>query len=440
MGRARVKLNSIFKEGQPVIFLGIADFMEFAGAPFPMGSIDLYRLSRHKSHIVYPASVQSNFWILLVSNEFLETAALSEWELRIEDENGCEFGNAKITSNPSDEKRLTQSEIEARGDVVAVVKDSQFTLFPIQIDGVISRPGKYTISLRYKKSVVPIGTVEFHYSKAPSLTPDKIKALESAPDAAKSILMTLGCKSCPAKLKVYTGFGRSTKLEREGCVWHTELKDEFICDCGSTKHPLQYLRESMHGLLLKDFSANLSGLNYVRRYSHSQVEKTVNDFTELLDAERLEAPIQKFIEEHPILLSRFHAKRIFFRKSIVDKFKTDFAIVDTQNRLWLIELEKPSLKLFKKNSHPYQELMHAYEQVNDWFDQYDKYPQAILDTLGLKSADVVSLRGAVIAGRSRDVTHDTLQRHLSNPPYPNIEFMTCDDLATSLLEISKRLA
>jgi hypothetical protein len=84
--------------------------------------------------------------------------------------------------------------------------------------------------------------------------------------------------------------------------------------------------------------------------------------------------------------------------------------------------------------------MHAYGQVTDWLHTYTKYPAAILDVLSLKEGDVVAVRGAVIAGRSTDVGHEVLQRHLSNPPYPNIEFMTCDDLGVSLLNISRKLA
>ncbi len=146
-----------------------------------------------------------------------------------------------------------------------------------------------------------------------------------------------------------------------------------------------------------------------------------------------------FIEQHAILLSRFHAKRLFVKPNIIGRFEADLGIVDSRNQLWLIELEKPSLQLFKRDGHPTQALMHAYGQVTDWLHQYAKYPGAILDALGLKAEDVVSVRGAVIAGRSKNVTHDVLQRQLSNPPYPNIEFMTCDDLGVSLLEISKKI-
>jgi hypothetical protein len=200
------------------------------------------------------------------------------------------------------------------------------------------------------------------------------------------------------------------------------------------------LKESLHGMLLKDFSKGLTGLSYVRQYGHSQVKQIVTDFTQLLDKVRLEQPVQEFIEKHPILLSRFHAKRLFVKPTILGRFTADFALVDSQNQLWLIELEKPSLKLFKRDGHPAQELMHAYGQVTDWLLQYSKYSGAILDALGLKGEEVVTVRGAVIAGRSRNVTHEVLQRHLSSPPYPNIEFITCDDLGVSLLEISKTMA
>ena len=272
------------------------------------------------------------------------------------------------------------------------------------------------------------------------MTPDQIRAIASDPNAVKSIRMDLGCKVCSDKLKAYTGLNRSPQVELEGYIWQTELEDEFTCKCGNTKYSLEYLKESMHALLLKDFSREYTGLSYVRRYGHSQVVKVIQEFTNLLNRERLESPLQEFIERHPILLSRFHAKRLFIKPNIVGRFEADFAVVDFREQLWLIELERPSLQLFKRDGHPTQALMHAYGQVTDWLTQYAKYPGAILDAINLRAEDVVSVRGAVIAGRSADITHEVLQRHLSNPPYPNIEFMTCDDLGVSLLQISKKIA
>lgn len=433
-------MSAIFSKDQPVLLLGIASFFDSPQGPFPVGAVDLYQLSQHKFHIVYPTTIQGAIWVLLVSTEFIEKRDISKWELRILDENDDELAKVNFEMLSQADKDVSQLKLDIQESAIAILKDSDFTLFHFTLDGIMTRPGRYTVYSDYNGKVTPIGAVHYHYRKAPTLTPDQIKAIESDPNHAKLIRMDMGCNSCPTKLKAYTGISRSPKLEIDGYVWQTELESEFACECGKNRYSLEYLKESMHGMLLKDFSRKLTGLSYIRRYGHSQVVKIVEEFTHILDTERLEQPTQVFIEQHPILLSRFHAKRLFVKPNIVGRFEADFAVVDSQDQLWLIELEKPSLKLFKKDGHPTQALMHAYGQVTDWLHQFGKYPGAVLDALGLKAEDVVSVRGAVIAGRNKGVTLEFLQRHLSNPPYPNIEFMTCDDLAVSLFEISKQIA
>lgn len=432
----------MLSKDQPVVFLGVADFIQHSNTPFPVGGIDIFQLSQHKSHIIYPALTQANVWVLLVKTEFLIERDLSKWELIISDEDDVEFGRLNFKSVPQQgrtelQPKATEDQLQ---DAVAILDGSEFAMINFKVDAAINHPGKYGIYSNYEGSRIRIGTMCFHYRRSPSLTPDQIIALKSDPSSIKAIRFELGCKFCATKVKTYTALNRDSKLEREGCVWQTELADEFSCECGKTNYSLQYLKESMHGLLLKDYSRDHTGLGYIRRYAHSQVKETVGNFTKLLDVERLEQPVQEFIEQHPVLLSRFHAKRLFVKPDILGRFQADFAVVDSRGQLWFIELEKPSLQLFKRDGHPTQALMHAYGQVTDWLHQYSKYSGAILDALGLATNDVVTVRGAVIAGRSADVTHEVLQRHLSNPPYPNIEFMTCDDLGVSLLEISKKIA
>lgn len=433
-------MSSILTKDQPALFLGVAEFLNSSGAPFPVGAVDLFQLSQHKLHIFYPGMLQSYVWVVLVSTEFLKVRDLSKWELRIADENDNELGKLRIDSLSHADEGESRPQSNIKQTVVDIVENGQFSMIHFMTGGMVYHPGQYTIFSNYDGTVVPIGMVHFHYRKAPTLTPDQIKAIESDPRSVKGIKMELACNFCSTKLITYTGLIRSPTLEKDGWVWQTDLEDEFVCECGKTRYSLEYLKESMHGILLTDFNREFTGLGYVRRYGHSQVGKIVAEFTRLLDSERLEQPVQEFIEQHSILLSRFHAKRLFVKPNILGRFVADFAVVDSRNQLWLIELEKPSLQLFKQNGHPTQALMHAYGQVADWLHQYVKYPGAILDALGLKADDILSARGAIIAGRSRDVTHEILQRHLSNPPYPNIEFITCDDLGASLLEISKKIA
>ena len=196
----------------------------------------------------------------------------------------------------------------------------------------------------------------------------------------------------------------------------------------------------MQGLLLKDFGLASSGLSYVRQYGHSQIVAIADRFKSLIATETLEPPIQAFLEAQPILLARFHPKRLFVKPNIVGRFQADFAILDSQQELWFIELERPSMPLFKSNGHPTAALMHAYGQVNDWLQQYQKYPGAIQEALKLRPDDILAVRGAVIAGRSSAAILPALQRHHATPPYPSIEFLSFDDLVASLLILSRKLA
>ena len=424
-----------------LVFLGIADYFQETGNPYPIGGVDCFQLSMHKRHIVYPGIINGQEWIILANTQFLKTLDLNKWRIRICDEKDNELCHSSFEIIPSTLPQSSKSDKVQEGKRISIFSQSEYSMIHFSVDAIVPYPGQYIVQSIYDNGKPEvIGSITFHYDKAPIITPDQIKAIEADPNAAKAARMNLGCKFCTKKLLVYTALKRSAKMEQEGCIWYANLDKDFECNCGKTKHVTKYLKESMHGMLLKNFDAEISGLSYIRQYGHTQVTSIVEKFTALLETEKLEQPVQKFIEQYPILLSRFHAKRLFYKPGILGRFEADFALVDSKNQFWLIELERPSIKLFKKNGHPSADLMHAYDQVVDWISKYNKYSTEILDCLGLKEHEIVAVRGAVIAGRNTNLLHQTLQRHLTNPPYPNVEFMTLDDLGASLLQISKKLA
>jgi hypothetical protein len=426
---------------ETLVFLGIADFFQENGAPYPVGGADCIQLSTHKRHIVYPGVINGQEWIILANTQFLKTLDFNKWKIRVADEKDNELCHSTFATIPSAAPKLSKPGQAQEGKFISIFSQSEYSMIHFSVGAVVPCPGRYMVQSIYDNGKPEvIGSITFHYNKAPIITPDQIKAIEADPNAGKAVRMDLGCKFCTKKLRVYTALKRSSKMEQDGCTWYTDLDKDFECKCGKTKHVTKYLKESMHGLLLKNFDVAISGLSYIRQYGHAQVTSVVEKFTTLLEAEKLEQPVQKFIEQHPILLSRFHAKRLFIKPGILGRFEADFALVDSKNQFWLIELERPAIKLFKKNGHPSADLMHAYDQVVDWISKYNKYSAEILDYLGLKEHEIVAVRGAVIAGRNTDLLHQTLQRHLTNPPYPNVEFMTFDDLGASLLQISKKLA
>ncbi|HZQ75503.1 MAG TPA: Shedu anti-phage system protein SduA domain-containing protein [Burkholderiales bacterium] len=431
---------------KPILFLGLADHVQSGPQPFPIGGLDLFQLARHKVHLVYPAMIASASWVFLVDVDFVQSPAAIGMVLRVLDANGtetlnCTFQSLETASAPPTPSAEPSTQATAPGQPIwTVLEGSPFVLFNIIFEGVLPKPGEYTITASYQGKTDEVGRITFHYRPTPSLTPDQVKAVEADVGAAKSIRFELGCKFCAKKLRAYTGLSRHAETEKAGITWYAELEDEFVCQCGKTQLPLQYLRESMHALLLKDFSVATSGLSYVRQYGHTQITAVAERFKQLLRTETLEAPIQTFLEYHPVLLARFHAKRLFVKPNIVGRFQADFAILDSQNELWFIELERPTMPLFKSNGHPTAALMHAYGQVNDWLQQYHKYPGAIQEALKLRPDDIVAVRGAVIAGHSAPRILRALQRHYATPPYPSIEFLTFDDLASSLITLSRKLA
>lgn len=424
----------------PITFIGIADHVNAIGPPFPVGPIDLFQLSQHKTHIIYPAFTTKNEYIFLLQKEVFETEKLRKLRIRIVDEENVELGHINMTSTSEPVKYSDIDKITKDSSHDAILVGAPSFLFHVKIDSIVCHPGKYIVEASFGEEFQEIGEVYFHYRPTPPLTLDQIKAIESDPRSIIAIRIDLGCKHCPTKQRIYTALEKLSSFEKEGCTWHQELKNNFMCNCGKSKYSLKYIKESLHGLLLKNLSSDLTGLSYERCYAHGQIMDVVKNYESKLKAEKDEKPFQEYIEKHPVLLAHFHAKRLWFKASILGKFETDFALLDTRNQLILIELEKPSMKLFKRDGHPTADLMHAYGQVRDWLHEYSKHPSAVIDGLKLGDEKIMAVRGVVIAGRRSKEIIEPLQRHLSSPIYPDIDFLTLDDLSLSLCEISRKLA
>jgi len=420
-----------------LIFLGIADYFEAKGHPFPVGTSDIFVLSQHKPHFIYPAIIKDNSWIFLIKSAFLKSIDLNKLYIRIEDEDNKELGNIHFSGYTISEKEPESP--SGTKTVIFFIDESEYILFPFALDTPVLHPGKYKVNSDYDGTKKEIGSVHFHYSPTPPLTPDQIMAIESDHESARVIIMNWECKYCKDKISIYTALTKIPDIEKEGIVYQYDLPEDYRCKCGKTIMKLCFLRESMHGMLLKDFTSKNQSLNYVRRYGHQQILDIAHEFTKLIDKDYLEQPVQEFIEKHPIMLAKYSATRLFIKPNIIGKFQSDFAILDSRKHLLFIEIEKPNLPIFTKKGYPTSNLQHAINQVNDWLFEYTKYSGAIIESLGIKQADVIAIKGIVIAGRYKKEIKDPLQRFLSNPPYPNIEFITYDELSSSLITLSRAL-
>ena len=120
--------------------------------------------------------------------------------------------------------------------------------------------------------------------------------------------------------------------------------------------------------------------------------------------------LQKFLNNNPILFRQFPAKRIFSKPSILTFFDADFAILTPQMELILIEIEKKTMPLLKRNGDQAAPLIHAIDQVGNWIYTFEEHRLACLVVMKIAREEVATVRGVVIAGRDQGHNPDHLRR------------------------------
>lgn len=151
----------------------------------------------------------------------------------------------------------------------------------------------------------------------------------------------------------------------------------------------------------------------------------------------IEEVLQKFIENHPLLLQQFPAERLFFKPSILGVYKADFGIVTPHKELVLIEIENAKTRLLTRSGDVASDLTHAFGQVERWLDTVNDHKLAVLDALGIPRDEVGVVRGVVIAGVDAGWDVDNLRKLKGRNRTSNIPFYTFDDLASSLEAVAR---
>jgi len=191
------------------------------------------------------------------------------------------------------------------------------------------------------------------------------------------------CNECGSELLFYAGLERLPDLEAEGYRWHNHIPDRFDCSCGKVSLDLSIFKRNFYALLGVDFSSAEAGA-YTPLYDQGALDSIWRKFGALLSTNPREEVLQKYIEEHIVLLHQFPAVEIYFKPPILTAFKADFAVVTPQRELILIEIEKTTTRLLTKDGGVASELQHAFDQVHSWLHVIDEHRVAILDSIGIK--------------------------------------------------------
>lgn len=310
----------------------------------------------------------------------------------------------------------------------------------ISADVIVNEPGNYSVYYSADGDDKYVGAVVLAHASVPPLTKDDIAAIRSDPLGAKHIRLSIACKLCGGSLKAYSGLEKMNSLENEGWLWSQEIRqDNFICKCGKTSFSLIPIRTGLHGLLRRTLSPTADSLiSTVRQYEKSALEESCRRFFDLIKATPDEEKVQKFLEANPIFFHPFLPEKLMFKKPVLTKYFVDFAILNNRQELLLVEIERPGLRLLKKDGGITAGLQHALDQVRNWIRVFNDHRVAALDGFNLNVDEVAKVRGIVIAGRKP--SDEVRARALRSASWGEIEVFTYDDLLRGTTEIIKRVA
>lgn len=373
-------------------------------------------------HIVniLPFSGDTLYFVLIFSKEIKESDTGNKRKILLQDLHGKVLGTIEF-------------EITVYGDK-NTESNNKFHLQAVQIPYLFSEPGEYQLFIDNGKDKNLVGKFFVVYQPAIPLTQERIQAIKSDPLSMKYLRYAIGCNSCREELNVLCGIEKDKNKKKSNSVWYQDLPESFKCKCGKVDINLKYLKESAHALLgyrARNFSSNTEMIE--GEYSKGVLESIARKFSVLIDnLESGEEEIQKFIEKNPIILSCLTPDLLKYKSPIGSKFKTDFTVFTPKKELLLVEIEKPSTKLFKKNGDQHAELTHAFDQVKNWLMAATRNRLALIDDVkmeGLTVDTVTNIKGVVIAGKNNKEYDPYLEKLRTS----DIDFYTYDDLLNNLL-------
>lgn len=415
----------------PVVFLGFADKI-ISERSYPYSTTDFMNLSMNKAFSIFPQSLSGSECVFLLHRSFIKEFFSGCIDIIFKNKK-TEDVLYRLSATALPPKSKSQ-----RVKGLGMLEYVDWVPFIFRAEFTLAEPCILSISIKKKSSNREswISDVLFTYSPARQLTAEDLYGLRSRLISFKKVSIKVACSSCQDSLKAYTGVAKDVELEKEGHVWQSDLKEMFICGCKKTKVPLKYLRESMHAFLFKEHSS-AQNMKRTSIYSNEVVRDVVSRFLDLIVSGENENSVQRYIEENPIMLCNFNAKKLFKKPEILGKFQADFAVLDANDNLIFIEIERPNIKLFKKNGHPTADLTHAYEQVLDWLLEIRASKRQILERMDLEENEIKKISGFVIAGICDKEEKAFYIKHQQKNENNSIGFMSFDELATAVLNLSK---
>jgi hypothetical protein len=153
----------------------------------------------------------------------------------------------------------------------------------------------------------------------------------------------------------------------------------------------------------------------------------LGQFKTLLDSEpEREETLQVFLKKNPFLLCPTHTK--MWAKLRLGAKETDFVFRDATSDYLLVELERSTHSLFRKDGHPKKDLTTAIGQITDWKRYLEYNLRTVQDELGLTGIST-NPQSLVVIGRSRTLSAENRKKlSTMNNLQPKLKVVTYDDV------------
>ncbi len=300
-------------------------------------------------------------------------------------------------------------------------------------------PGSYPLVLRDGEVEMVIGTILFEQLVAPPLTQDEIDTIRRNPRSMTGVQLQIGCKQCKDSFKVYAALERDPQLEAEGALWNKALPASRTCKCGKSVFDLASIRDNLHGFLRHPPAALPAGMfDTTSLHRLAALKRTCTDFWDLLDRDPPEEEVHAFLRANEVLLQPFSPRRVLSKAPILTRFHCDFALLTASKELVLVEIERPSTQLLKKDGGMSAELQTPFDQIRSWMGVLLDDRNVVIREMGVDPDEVGAIRWVVIAGRDRGNDPEHL-RNLKRTLPRDIQFLTFDDLLFAAISLTVTL-
>jgi len=303
---------------------------------------------------------------------------------------------------------------------------------PLQLNS----PGVVLVDIEVGSQRHRLGKLLFRFVEPPPILETERRAIASRPDAANAIVTHIQCSKCEDELWCYAALDPTKPMKKSPAkaVALQNTPDEWRCECGNCVMDLTFIKRGIHDLFRRP-RAELVGETFGRfrpLYEKGELSGIARDYQSLINSSPREEDVQKFMEAHPVFWAFLSPVRIFHKPPILTKKVADFAVLTSQNILYLVEIEKPQTPLSTKKGKLHSELNQGFDQIRDWSVVVATHRTALLDELGLRDEKIVDIRYLVIAGLAHMAEVDVLAKIQQNPPTAKTQFFCFDELAAFL--------